>query len=135
MMSVINKKASLSLLLVLILIVSFASAAFAATSASYDGSFVTSVTTINSIDISNGKITVDHNQSNTLGRSVSIDAMKKGTFGYSNEATIMTGVGDGRTYFSYSGLSNGTYKLRFRETSGECGTCSEIHINGKFWMP
>ncbi|MEB3751992.1 hypothetical protein MKY25_02435 [Geobacillus sp. FSL W8-0032] len=65
----------------------FATVAFAA-SDSYNGYFTTSVMTIGSLDVSDGSISITHSQEYTLGRTVSIDAYRKGWLGYSKEKTV-----------------------------------------------
>lgn len=110
-----------------------AGVAMAASSAPYDGNFQSVVTTLNSIDITGNNMTITHTQSNTQGRSVSIDAMRKGTFGYGLEKTVTTISSNvSGKVISATGLTNGNYKLRFREVSGNCSNCGDINVKGSF---
>jgi hypothetical protein len=110
----------------------FVGVAFAA-SDSYDGNFTTSVMTIGSLDVTDESISVTHSQEYTLGRTVSIQAFRKGWLGYSYEKTVGTVSSDVTDKsLSTSGLSDGNYKLKFVETSGNCIGCREIHVWGKW---
>ena len=106
---------------------------FAAGSATYNGSFVSSVTSNKSIDITNGSMSISHTQSSTLGRNVRIEALKKGILGYSKEKTAgNVGSNVSNKRISVSGLSKGKYKIKFVETSGNCPGCKEIKVKGSF---
>jgi hypothetical protein len=110
----------------------FAAVAFAA-SDSYDGYFTTAVMTTGSLDVSDGSISVTHSQQYTLGRTVSIDAYRKGLLGYSKVKTVGTVSSDVTSKsLSTSGLSDGNYKLKFVEISGNCIGCREIHVWGSW---
>jgi hypothetical protein len=119
--------------LVAVFSVVFAGVAMAASSATYSGSLVTQVTTISSIDITGNNMTIVHTQGNTQGRTIAIDAMRKTSVGYWLEKTVAT-VSSNVTAKEYTptGLTNGNYKLRFRETSGACSGCSEVTVKGSF---
>ncbi|MBS2773163.1 hypothetical protein PNH38_14730 [Anoxybacillus rupiensis] len=110
----------------------FAAVAFAA-SDSYDGYFTTSVMTIGSLNVSDGSISISHSQQYTLGRTVSIDAYRKGLLGYSKEKTVSRVSSDvTNKSLSTSGLPDGSYKLKFVEISGNCIGCREIHVWGSW---
>ncbi|WP_153017169.1 hypothetical protein ACPVTF_02295 [Geobacillus icigianus] len=110
----------------------FATVAFAA-SDSYNGYFTTSVMTIGSLDVSDGSISVTHSQEYTLGRTVSIDAYRKGWLGYSKEKTVGKVSSDVTSKsLSTSGFPDGNYKLKFVEISGNCIGCREIHVWGSW---
>lgn len=115
---------------------SFAVVALAASSAKYDGGLVASITSVNSIDVTGKDMKIQyHEQSNTKGRTVNISAYKKGLLGYSFEKNIANVTADTGAWpksYSVTGLTNGTYKLKFTETSGKCSSCGLININGTF---
>lgn len=126
-----------SLILALIFSMAFTGVAFASSSASYKGNFHTSVTTISSINVNNGVIYARHHQSNTSGRTVKVEAMRKGSLGYSSEK-VMGYVRNDTPVAGYSlsaNVRNGEYKLKFSVSSiGNCtgGHCGNIYINGTF---
>jgi hypothetical protein len=119
--------------LVAILSLSFAGVAMAASSAPYSGEFVSTVTTVNSIDVTGNNMTITHTQSNTAGRTVAIKAQRKGTFGYSTEKTVanISSNVSGKV-ISATGLTNGNYKLQFVETSGVNPNNGYIKVSGSF---
>ncbi|MEJ9212472.1 hypothetical protein [Bacillus smithii] len=110
----------------------FTGVAFAS-SDSYNGYFTTAVMTVGSLNVTDGSISVKHSQEYTLGRTVSIQAFRKGLLGYSYQKTVGTVSSDvtGKS-LSTSGLSDGTYKLKFVEISGKCIGCREIHVWGSW---
>ena len=99
--------------LVAILSLSFAGVAMAASSATYSGEFVSVVTSINSIDVTGGDMTIKHTQSNTAQRNVAIKALRKGKIGYSTEKTVanISSNVTGKS-ISASELTDGNYKLQ-----------------------